>query len=1498
MRRRREDILRCFGGLAMAAVLVVSQVLGALAPAVAYAQSGSMTITSSTHGGEGFIAFGTDDGHEAYCISPDLGNPDYHTFTRWDWTGEASGIECDPHALAYLISVVAPNNPQGFATPDSSINLAVWMLCGASVDFGSGAYSVADMSGNIYEGAGGRISRSDASKIQSVVADARAHAGQSGPWDRMSRVWYNDGAAVQSVVEILPYGSISLGKRSADTTISGSNGLYSLADAEYGVYSDEACTNKVATITTDGDGNGSAEGITPGNYWVRETRAPEGFALDGTAYPVTVSGGQESDVSTTDIPQSNPLGLVVAKLDSETGDAPQGDATLAGAEFLVEFFPGERQPELRSAPARSWVLRTGEDGTATLDDAHLVSGDRLYRDSHGNPTVPLGTVVVTEVTAPEGYLLTDGSPHTVSVTAEGTAEAVSTYVAPEVPDDVIRGGMFLQKRDLELDGTTPQGDASLDATYTIYNRSESAVTVGGTSYAPGEAVWSGTADADDGSLATATDLLPYGTYEVRETEPATGYLPDDEWSWTFEVREDGATYSPGEGQHNADQVIRGGLDVAKQDRETLRFRPLGGATLEGAELTIYNASERAVLVDGQLVQPGDACLTLSTDAEGLAFCASDSLPYGTYVVRETKPPTGYLLNQEWSRTFEVREDGSVALLSSTEDAVDDQVIRGDLHLVKVRERGMERLSGIPFLVTSETTGESHVVVTDANGQIDTASSWNPHSQRTNANDAAVADDGSVDESALDPDAGVWFTGATDVTTDPIDGLGALPYDTYRVEELRVAANEGLELVTFTVTVTRHGVDVDGGTVDDSPGPHIETELPGREGTHITKGDHDMTLTDTVWYENLEPGREYTIEGTLMDKSTGEPLTDADGNPATASTTFTARTSSGTVELEFTFKVNYVRHVSIVAFESLLEDGVEVAVHADIEDEDQTVHVPEIGTTATDSETGGHVALADESVTIVDTVEYQNLLPGQTYQLVGTLMDRETGEPVTDAGGNAVTANTEFTPDAPDGEATVELAFDASQLAGHDVVAFERLYLGEAEVAAHADIEDEGQTVTLPKIGTTATAGGSHEASASESLIITDVVAYEGLVPGEEHVVEGTLVDRATGEPIEGATASTTFTPEEESGTVEVAFTIDASRLSGHGLVAFERVSWQGHVVATHEDLSDEGQTVRIPRIGTTATDASDGDHVAQASAKLRIADEVSYEGLTPGQEYVVTGILMDGVTGKAVDGATASATFTPKEGSGTVTVTFELDGSQLAGHDLVAFEVLAHGDVTVATHEDIDDEGQTVRIVSIGTTATDKADGDHTIDASKVEVVDAVSYRGLTVGAEYTVSGTLMDRESGKAVTDGSGKPVTASATFTPDAADGQVTVTFEVDASQLGGHDLVAFEVLAQGGTTVATHEDLKDEGQTVHVEEPEVPPTPTATRTLPKTGDDTRLGPFVTAMAASGTGLVALGVSALRRRRREWDEEDPDDDYPHIRRGRVIQVMPDLGQEGEVIP
>jgi LPXTG-motif cell wall-anchored protein len=125
--------------------------------------------------------------------------------------------------------------------------------------------------------------------------------------------------------------------------------------------------------------------------------------------------------------------------------------------------------------------------------------------------------------------------------------------------------------------------------------------------------------------------------------------------------------------------------------------------------------------------------------------------------------------------------------------------------------------------------------------------------------------------------------------------------------------------------------------------------------------------------------------------------------------------------------------------------------------------------------------------------------------------------------------------------------------------------------------------------------------------------------------------------------------------------------------------------------------VSLPGIHTTATDAADGDHEATAADKVTITDRVEWSGLVKGREYTVTGTLMDKSTGERVTGkdggpVTASATFTADAESGSTDVTFEFDGSALAGHDVVAFETITHDGRTVATHADLEDEGQTVSI--------------------------------------------------------------------------------------------------------------------------------------------------------------------------------------------------------------
>jgi len=1284
MRRKAPAVSRRLVAALLSAALAFGQLLG-MAPKVTYAASGYDPRTVTMDGG--YISRHALDGQEAYCCNSYLSSPPNGTVV--------SSWHSGPLMLDYVLY-----HSQGGAEARwgwEPTRYAVWAIMEGDLSYlttyGSGEAMPAWFSAQVTE--------------EYNAAKAWADAGGVGPERGCSRVYDPPSGAYQPLCVYEPVlGYIELQKASDGTVPTEGNASYSLEGAEVGVYSDEACTELVDTIVTGADGRGKSVALSPRTYWLREDAAPRGYAVREGAVTVSVTAGATAQAELAETPQSNPLGVVVAKVDSEVGGTAQGDATLGGAEFRVEWYAST---EAEGEPARTWVLRTGEDGRATLDEGHLVSGDGLFLDSRGNPTVPLGTVVVTETKAPEGYLLTDTSAHVVRVTPEGSAEPVATYVAPEAPDDVVRGGMSLAKRDLELDGTVPQGDASLDATYTIYNRSAAAVVVGGATFAPGEAVWAGTADPDDGSLATPADLLPYGTYEVRETEPATGYLPDEAWSFAFEVREDGEVYSPGEGQHNSDQVIRGGLDVAKQDRETLRFRPLGGATLEGAELTVYNASGRAVLVGGQLVQPGDACLTLATDADGLAFVASDGLPYGTYVVRETKAPTGYLLNEGWSRTFEVREDGSVALLSSTVDAVPDQVIRGDLRLVKVDGLDMGRLSGVPFAVTSRTTGESHVLVTDANGQIDTSSSWNPHSRRTNANDAAVSADGTVDESALDPDAGVWFTGATDVTTEPDDSLGALPYDTYEVRELRVSANEGLSLVTFEVAVTRHGVAVDGGTVDDNPGPRIGTTLTDGDGEHEALASGPVELVDAVAYENLVPGTEYELTGTLMDAETGEPVTDAEGNPVTAASRLVPALSTGVAQVAFSFDASALAGHGVVAFEQLSLGGEVVATHEDLSDEGQTVRFPEVRTTLTDAATGSHEALASGELTLHDVVSFRNVTPGREYTISGSLVDRETGEAILGADGSPVTAETAIVPTTASGSARVTFTLDASLLAGRTVVAFEELSHEGRAVAIHADLEDEAQSVRLPKVGTTASdaADGDKVLDADEGQTVVDTVAYENLEPGKEYELEGRLMWADTGEAVTGAdgkpvAATVALVPEEASGTAEVALPLDGTGMTGRALVVFETLRSDGEVVAAHEDPSDEGQTVRFPTIGTTATDAADGDHSVVAQGKARVTDKVAYDGLVPGTEYAAHGTLMDKASGEELKDAggkpvTATASFVPNSSKGSATVTFEFDATSLAGHDLVAFEVVTRagadgGTVTVGTHEDLSDKGQTVRV--------------------------------------------------------------------------------------------------------------------------------------------------------------------------------------------------------------
>ena len=783
-----------------------------------------------------------------------------------------------------------------------------------------------------------------------------------------------------------------------------------------------------------------------------------------------------------------------------------------------------------------------------------------------------------------------------------------------------RGGVKISKADAEA-GASEQGDASLEgAEFAIVNASGKSSFVDGCSYADGETVmtistsWDGVAY----TAQTSSDALPCGTYRIVEVLAPEGYLSWD-GAIEFTIESDGEVVDLS-GDPVLDEVIRGGVQVMKADAELGSSEATGGSghvadgagtTLSGIEFTITNASASAVLVDGAWYEPGDVVATIETawDDEAGAYVAktaSDALPYGTYSIQESATNGSYLLTDGEARTFEIRTEGAIVTADAEGDDLVfyNQVVRNDLKLSKKADDSNASLQ-VPFAITNVATGETHVLVTDRNGQASTASSWNKHTNNTNGNDHLLETD-TITSDMMDSTAGIWFgLGEDGSVASANDALGALPYGEYTLTELACEANEGYELITKTFWIERDSgvAEAVWMTLDDKEGPKIGTQAAdAADGDKIVQANESATIVDTVYYENLEFGGAYTLAGTLMVKSSGEVLLDAEGNPVTATKEFIANNTSGSVDIEFTFDASLLAGEDVVVFESLVKDGIEVAIHADIEDAGQTVHFVDIGTTATDAADGDKLVTGSE-VVIADEVSYEGLVAGETYTLEATLMDAESGEPVQTGGGQLasyVTASVEFTAKANDGSQIVELSFDSTDLGGHRLVVFERLLDAEGSVlAVHEDIDDAGQSVTVVEIGTVLVdaADGDHVIE-SGTVTVVDTIEYKGLTPGETYTAHGTIMDKSTGLPLEDAdgnpvTATVGFTPESSEGTVEVTFEFDASKLAeGASLVAFEEVlDVSGNVIAVHQDLEDERQTVVVdnPETSGTPYDKTGGD---------------------------------------------------------------------------------------------------------------------------------------------------------------------------------------------------------------------------------------------------------------------------------------------------------------------
>ena len=753
----------------------------------------------------------------------------------------------------------------------------------------------------------------------------------------------------------------------------------------------------------------------------------------------------------------------------------------------------------------------------------------------------------------------------------------------------------------------------------------------------------------------------------------------------------------------------------------------------------------------------------------------------------------------------------------------DRVVRGDLSFVKKNSDTGEALAYIPFCITNNATGETHYILTDANGNFTSATG---KTTNTNANDDVLSKYGEKDvvpQSVIDSlakDAGLWFgMGSEGTMTAANDSYGAFVYGTYTITELKTEATRSMKMYTNTFTIDTDGKVLDLGTVNNVP-MGIKTTLVDVNGEHFTEATSTVTLTDHVAYKNLDMDKTYTLTGTLYVKD-GDALTEL----MTETVDFKPTETSGTQDVTFTFDASALVGKSVVAFEELSLNGEFCAEHKDKDDENQTVTFPSIQTTARDSKTEDHVANATDSVSIIDTVTYSGLKVGETYTITGTLMDADTGKAVLDDDGNEITASKEFVAPAKDGSVDITFNFAGVSLAGKTIVAFEEVYYKGRRYAVHADLSDEGQTVYVPKIRTKALDAntGLNQVKADSNATVVDTVTYENLLPGKKYTMKGVLMTSAgnalmvNGRTI---TASTEFTPTTPNGSVDVTFTFDASEIGGRKLVFYEYLELDGDTVASHTDISDTDQTIYVPSIKTTIIDSENGSHNAAADKEITLIDTVRYNGLEVGRKYSVTGTLVDKETIKALlDDAgkeiTASNEFTAEKPNGTIEITFKFSGVSLAGKTTVAFEHMYTEGKEVAVHADLRDEGQTEYFPSVHTTATSDDTKDHVVGANEtVTITDQVALKALKLGTEYTLSGILMDATTGKPIVI-YGDTIIARRTFTADAHEMTVPLTYELNASQLAGTTTVVFENLYSDGALLAAHADLEDAEQTVYIPE-----------------------------------------------------------------------------------
>ncbi|MGI6106106.1 MAG: SpaA isopeptide-forming pilin-related protein [Raoultibacter sp.] len=1030
-----------------------------------------------------------------------------------------------------------PNNVQFYEFDSASgeqryylVQAYIWLIMGDAL--GYQLYSTEPTEGPGSWGGSAQFNEA-LSHLKSFVA------ATEGSWIGTGTVYYGAGQQIAMDFDIEPAsGWIDLQKQSSNTSLSNNNSCYSLDGAVYSICDDASTTHEITRITTNSEGYASSSDIAPGTYYVKETTPAPGYALDTSIYEISVSAGQTTRVNHTevkDVPQNNPVDMLLEKLDSGTlAGTPQGAASLANAEYTFKFYGVHSATDPATSghtPLKTWIMKTDQSGKVSLDEAHKVSGDSFYTTSSGKVTLPLGTLTIEETKAPEGYILNNKVVHVTQITSEGVAESVTNYLAPQDKEQVQRGDWRITKEVPSSNDTENQDRTRLlveGVCFEFYNDNSQAVLApDGKLKEPGELVC--TIVTDENGYASTRDLpypsewqgaLAYSSYLVKEVIPedvANRYkneygitmLPVSDWKVSISANNQ---FLPS--QLVSNKIPQTPVKIIKKDAAT-------GNPIKG-NCGFQILDEQGVAVSYNDPNEAQAIDVWYTGEDG-ELVLPMKLNEGTYTLVEVEAPDGYALN---SQSVQFVVDSFNTWENPIVIEYFDEAIMAQLELQKADSLSGEPVAGAEYSLRATNdiqTNDGSLyfaagdvvasgILTDEAGYalIDELhlGRYTLYETKAPAGYALDTQEYQVDivsQGQEIPCVLLRQNLENEPTTVKIikqDLLSSSPLEgaSFKVWKESEGETHEYDFTTLVPAIEQALLELDSSVshVKLNDEEALREELQDKSAGYSTVFYATGQLVDSASF------KPYTLLASLEeDKSISISLdsTNLCSIPALVLADANAFEFEGSTNAEGVLHVPYLEPGSY----SVIETEAPFGYLLDLEKEAHTFCVDNQGmiagqssiefeitnykismsSHALDATDGDKDVLNSKDARIVDTVSYTNLEAGTEYRLQGTLMSKQTGD-FLQVNDKPVTAETIFTAEDPDGTIDVEFEFDAGNATGIDLVVFETLYEegSDEPIALHEDIDDAMQTVSVveepnpasekPVANTPKTPGSSHD----------------------------------------------------------------------------------------------------------------------------------------------------------------------------------------------------------------------------------------------------------------------------------------------------------------------------------------------------------------------------------------------------------------------------------------